>query len=302
MVIAAVGPGQELVAPLAFLGYAALYASRVRTLKRQGRPVPGWRQAAFAGGIVLLLIAASPPVDNAADRNFSVHMAEHLLIGDLAPLLIVLGCSGPVLQPLLKRRVVAALRPLTNPIVAFCLWAANLYLWHLAFAYQAALRHDVVHVIEHICFFAFGALLWTPLFGPLPKPEWFNNAARLGYILIVRFTGTVLANVFVWADTVFYPYYGRAGALADQGTAGAVMMIEQSITTICLFGWLFLKTAQDGEERQQLKELADARGVEMDERRIARAVAAGEGERLRRRITASGQSTDRAVRQGTPGP
>jgi putative membrane protein len=300
MVFAAVGPGQLLVAPLAFLAYAALYASRARTLARQGRPVPGWRQASFAGGIVLLLIAASPPFDHAADSEFSAHMAEHLLLGDLAPLLIVLGCSGPVLQPLLKRRVVAALRPITHPVVAFGLWAANLYLWHLAIAYQAALRHDAIHVLEHICFFAFGALLWAPLFGPLPKPEWFNNAARLGYILIVRFTGTVLANVFVWADTIFYPYYGRSGALSDQGTAGAVMMIEQSIVTICLFGWLFLKTAQDGEERQQLKELAAARGVPIDEQRIARAVAAGEGERLRRRIAASGQAADRTIRHSAP--
>jgi putative membrane protein len=283
-VFAAVGPGQLVVAPLAFLAYAALYAARVRTLAGQGRPVPAWRIAAFAGGIVLLLIAASPPVDNGADRDFSIHMVEHLLIGDLAPLLIVLGCSGPVLQPLLKQRVVAFLRPLTNPVVAFGLWAANLYLWHLAFAYQAALRHDSVHVLQHIGFFATGALLWAPLFGPLPKPEWFGNAARLGYILIVRFTGTVLANVFVWGSEVFYPYYGRAGALADQSTAGSIMMIEQSITTLCLFCWLFLKTAKDGEERQQLKELADARGVTVDERRIARAVAAGEGERLRRRI------------------
>jgi putative membrane protein len=225
-------------------------------------------------------------------------MAEHLLIGDLAPLLIVLGCTGPVLQPLLRHKVAAALRPLTHPVAAFAIWAANLYLWHLAFAYQAALEHDTVHVLQHVCFFAAGALLWAPLFGPLPKPAWFGNGARLGYILVVRLTGTVLANVFVWAGTVFYPYYG---ALEDQSTAGAVMMIEQSVVTLCLFGWLFLKTAKDGEEREELKELAAALGVPVDERRIARAVAAGEGARLRGRIAAaSGQAADSAVRHARP--
>jgi putative membrane protein len=298
-ILAAVGFGQLLAAPLAFLAYSALYAMRVRELKRHGHAVPAWRIACFAGGIVVLLIATSPPFDYLADDYFSAHMLEHLLIGDLAPLLIVLGCSGPILAPLLRAR----LRILGNPIVAFSIWAGNLYLWHLAFAYQAALRHDGIHVLQHICFFAAGAILWSPLFGPMPKPAWFGNAARLVYILIVRFTGTVLANVFLWADTLFYPYYGRSGALADQSAAGAVMMIEQSVVTLCLFGWLFMKTAQDGEERQQLAELAAGLDVPVDEQRIARAVAAGEGARLRRRIlAASGKPADLPVRHEPTGP
>src|SRR4051794_16666130 len=154
-------------------------------------------------------------------------MAEHLVIGDLAPLLVVLGCSGPILAPLLSLRAVARLRWITHPVAAFALWAANLYAWHLSVAYQGALRHDLVHALEHACFFGFGALLWMPLFGPLPKPEWFGNAARLGYILAVRLTGAVLANVFVWSGTVFYGYYDRPGvsALADQSAAGGIMMV-----------------------------------------------------------------------------
>ena len=235
----------------------------------------------------MLVLATCAPLDDAADRHFSAHMAQHLLIGDLAPLLVVLGCSGPVLAPLLGLRPVARLRWLTHPAVAFGLWAVNLYVWHLRIAYEGALRHDLVHVLEHACFFTFGALLWMPLFGPLPKPAWFGNAARLGYILVVRLTGAVLANVFVWSASVFYGYYGHrgGGALADQSAAGGIMMVEQSVVTLGLFCWLFLKTARDAEERQELAELAAARGVDVDERRIARAVAAGQGARMRRRIT-----------------
>src|SRR3954454_7029330 len=251
---AAVGPGQLLAAPIAFLAYAGLYAARVRTLRDQGRTVPAWRIACFAGGIVVLLIATSPPFDHLADRHFSAHMAEHLLIGDLAPLLIVLGCSGPVLAPLLKAR----LRILANPIVAFAIWTANLYLWHLAFAYQEALRHDGVHVLQHICFFAAGAILWAPLFGPMPKPAWFGNGAKLGYILVVRFTGTVLANVFVWASGAFYTY----ADVGDQSGGGGIMRVEQPMVRLGLLCCLFLKAARDAEERQQLSELAAARGVE----------------------------------------
>jgi putative membrane protein len=100
----------------------------------------------------------------------------------------------------------------------------------------------------------------------------------------------VLANVFVWTDHPYYDVY-RAGERAhdispqtDQVVAGGIMMVEGSILTICLFGWLFLRSAREGEERQELIELAAAGGFALDERRAARAVAAGRGAELRRRI------------------
>jgi cytochrome c oxidase assembly factor CtaG len=288
--LAAAGATQALASPLLLAAYAVPYILRARTLARRGRPVPKWRIWCFAGGLVVLLIAVSPPFDKLADDSFTAHMAEHLLIGDLAPLLIVLGLTGPLLAPVLRIRWVDRLRVLTHPVVAFALWAVDLYLWHLPFAYQAALRHDLVHVLQHACFFAFGANLYMPLFGPLPKPAWWGNGPALGYIVIVRLTGEVLANAFVWAGVAFYPYYrphlatSGISPLGDQSAAGAVMMVEQSVLTICLFCWLFLKTARDAEERQQLRELADARGVPLDSRRAARAVAAGRGDALRQRI------------------
>jgi cytochrome c oxidase assembly factor CtaG len=283
MVLAA-ATSQVVLAPLLLAAYGAVYGVRARTLARRGQPVPRWRIACFLSGLALLFIATSLPVDDLAEEKFSAHMAEHLLIGDLAPLLFVLGLSGPLLAPILSVKVIQRLRVLTHPVVAFSLWAGDLYFWHLGFAYDGTLSNDVVHVIEHACFFAFGALLWMPLFGPLPKPAWFGNGAMLGYIIVVRFTGTVLANVFLWASAPFYAY----ADVADQSAGGGLMMVEQSFVTLGLFCWLFLKTARDAEERQQLAELAAARGVEIDERRIARAVAAGQGDRLRRRITESG--------------
>ena len=114
--------------------------------------------------------------------------------------------------------------------------------------------------------------MWMPLFGPLPKPAWFGNFAKLGYIIVVRLLGTLLGNVFAWSGTVFYAFYraGEAqhglGALDDQSVAGAVMMIEQSILTIFLFGWLFMRAATEGEQKQELIEFAAAHGVELDER------------------------------------
>ena len=69
------------------------------------------------------------------------------------------------------------------------------------------------------------------------------------------------------------------------------MMVEESVLTIALFCWLFLKVAREGEERQDLLDLAAANGVELDERRAARAVAAGRGDELRERVRARTAAT-----------
>jgi cytochrome c oxidase assembly factor CtaG len=272
-----------MVAFAALLVYAIPYAVRARTLARRGRPVPAWRLWCFGGGLLVLAVAVSPPVDALADSRLSAHMAEHLLIADIASLLLVLGLTGPLLAPLLRVRAVDRLRALSHPVPAFAIWALNLWLWHLAVAYDGALHHDLLHAIQHLCFLLAGMNLWMPLFGPFPKPRWFGIGAQLVYVISVRLTGTALANVFLWSGTLFYGWYHDLG---DQSAAGAVMMIEQSITTIALFGWLFAKWMRQGEERQEIEELATAHGVALTPDRIARAVAAGRGDELRRRVLA----------------
>ena len=260
---------------------AVAYTVRARTLARKGQPVPGWRIGLFATGIGLLLVALASPVDVLGEEEFfSFHMAQHVLIGDLAPLCFLAGLNGPLLRPLLAFRAVDRLRVFANPLVALPLWAVNLYLWHLPFLYEAALHHDVVHALEHTCFFAGGLVMWMPVLETLPAPEWFGTGAKLGYVMVVRLVETVLGNVFLWAGSPFYGVYehaaGRWGisAAEDQAFAGAVMMIEGSLVTIVALAWLFLRMAEEGEVRQQLLE----RGL--DERLVRRAVRYGRWQEL----------------------
>jgi len=219
-------------------------------------------------------------------------MVEHLLMGDIGALLLVLGLTAPLIAPLLRIRAIDRLRVLANPLVAFPLWMIDLYTWHLPVLYQAALLHPGIHALQHACFIGFGMNMWMCLFGPLPMPAWFGNVQKLGYILAVRLAGAILGNIFAWSGTVFYPDYAKGEAywhvspLTDQNIAGAIMMIEGSILTICLFAWLFLKTAREGEERQNLLDFARARGLELSDERAARAVSAGRGADLRRRLEA----------------
>jgi len=277
-------------APLLLIVAAAGYAKRSQSLARRGTPVALWRQVSFGAGVVLLLAADLPPLANVAEELVVAHMVQHLLIGDLAGLFLALGLTGPLLQPLLARRPFAWLRVLGNPLVALPLWALNLYLWHLSALYQGVLTSPVLHLAQHACFFTFGLAMWLPLVGPLPKPAWFGDGAMLIYIIVVRLLEAVLANVMIWSGNVLYPDYapGEAewdiGPLADQGAAGNVMMIWTGTVTLTLFTWLFFRAANRSAEKQELLDLADAHGVELDPARAGRAVAAGQGDRLRERI------------------
>ena len=230
----------------------------------------GYRIFLFALGIALLLLAFASPIAAIGEEElFSFHMLQHVMIGDLAPLCLLAGLSGPMLRPLLAFRTVERLRVLANPVVALPIWATNLYLWHLPFLYEAAVRHSSVHALEHACFFTAGLIMWLPVLETLPAPEWFGTGPKLAYIACVRVVETVLGNVFVWSGTVFYGVYARGdelwgvSPLQDQGLAGAVMMIEGSIVTIVALAWLFLRLAQEGEVRQELLErgLDPARGA-----------------------------------------
>ncbi|HEV2820446.1 MAG TPA: cytochrome c oxidase assembly protein [Solirubrobacteraceae bacterium] len=268
----------------------ALYWRRARTLAAESRRVGRGRQAAFYGGLAIISVTIVSPIAHMADELFWAHMAEHLLIADLGALAMAAGLTGAVLQPILRIPALAWLRHLAHPVVAVTLWSANLLAWHIPVLHEAALASEPLHGLQHALFIGVGLNMWLAVIGPLPSPAWFGNAAKLVYIIGVRLIATVGANVFVWAESDLYTAYapGRAewglSASTDQVVAGSIMMVEGSILTICLFGWLFLRSAREGEERQALLDLADERGVPLSERRAARAVAAGQGGRLRARI------------------
>ncbi|HEY6780643.1 MAG TPA: cytochrome c oxidase assembly protein, partial [Thermoleophilaceae bacterium] len=162
-------PVQLLPAFIALAGYSV----RARTLARQGRPVPGLRMASFGIGIGLVVAALVTPLAHLGGELIFAHMAQHLLMADIGALLIVLGLTGPLLQPLLALPVIGKLRVFAHPVVAFSLWAIDLYAWHLPFLYQAALSSQLVHALQHTSFVFFGIGMWFALLGPLPQPAWF---------------------------------------------------------------------------------------------------------------------------------
>ncbi len=259
---------------------ALAYLRRTRTLARRGQPVERWRRFLFWLGIALVALALNSPVDTLGEEHFLfVHMLQHVLLGDLAPLCFVAGLTGPVLRPVLALRPVERLRVLTHPLVALPLWAVDLCVWHVPYLYDAALHHAPVHALEHLLFFTCGGLMWSPVLETLPAPAWFGTGWKLGYIALVRMVETVLGNVFIWSNTVFYSVYRHSqlwgiGAVHDQNLAGVVMMAEGGFVTLGALAWLFLKLAAEGELKQQLIEQG------YDPAQVARAVRYGRAHAL----------------------
>ncbi|HET8894979.1 MAG TPA: cytochrome c oxidase assembly protein [Gaiellaceae bacterium] len=207
---------------------AILFAQAVVKLRRRGRAdLAGWdRVALFAAGLAVTLVALVGPFDRIADNQLlSAHMAQHVLIGDLAPALMMVALRGPLLVFFLPAPIVAPISRLLHrlqPRVAFALWAANLAIWHVPYLYDLALRHQTLHDFEHLCWVVFGLLVWGLL-----VDRRLTVGRRLALATAMFAAGQVLTDVLVFSFHSFYPAYHD---VRDQQWAGLVMMGEQLLT------------------------------------------------------------------------
>ncbi|HTR75953.1 MAG TPA: cytochrome c oxidase assembly protein [Solirubrobacterales bacterium] len=273
------------------IGVAYFY--RVAQLKERGRQPSLWRQASFTTGLAVIVLVTVGPMDDLADNFVWGHMVQHTILLEEDSLLLALGLTGAVLGPILTKPGFKRLRGLTHPAAAVALWALVMFGWHAPPAYQLAAENEVVHLCEHASFIAAGVLMWMALLGPFPKPEWFGNGAKALYAAGIHFSSMVLANILMWSGTVFYAFYVASdhehgiSPITDQSLAGVVLMVQSATTMFAILAWLVLRWAQQDTERQELIDLAIERGVELDERRAGRAVAAGRAAELRDRLLSS---------------
>jgi putative membrane protein len=254
--------------PLAL--YAGVYVWRfVRARREGGGRGAGPRQAlAFAGALLVLLVAIVSPLDELGERYlFSAHMVQHLLLGDIAPLLALLALSRVIMRPATRRLVGVerALGRFAHPLTGLALWLVLIYVWHVPTLYQAALRDPFVHALEHVSFFTAGVALWWPLVQPVPMRHRLTGLGSLGYIAAAKAGLAALGLYLVWSSTVAYPFYETAlriwdlSAREDQNVGGAIMMIEQSLVLVLFFVVTFVRMLGQSEEEQRRRErLEDA--------------------------------------------
>ncbi|HLY95497.1 MAG TPA: cytochrome c oxidase assembly protein [Gaiellaceae bacterium] len=211
--------------PYVAAGVAAiLFAQGFVRLRRRGRAdLAGWdRVVLFGVGLAASVLALEVLPD---ERLLSAHMAQHVLIGDLAPALMLLALRGPLLAFFFPSGVARPIVRIVNSLTTrrvFALWAANLAVWHVPYLYDLALRHDSLHYTEHACFVVLGLFAWTLLLD-----RRLTVGTRLALATAMFAAGQVLTDVLVFSFHSFYPAYND---VRDQQWAGLVMMGEQLLT------------------------------------------------------------------------
>jgi cytochrome c oxidase assembly factor CtaG len=246
----------------------ALFARGFVRLRRRGRgDHASYRRALlFAAAVGIGLAAVYSPLDHLGEEKLlSAHMLQHLLLGDLVPVLVVLSLRGPLSLALLPGRALAVLRPLgflLRPSFAFAVWASALALWHVPTLYDAVLERHLLHDLEHTTFFLGGVLVWMQLLGPARRGT-LTPGRRLAYALALFVCTQALANVLVFSYRPLYPSYAEVtgrpfglSAVGDQDLAALVMTLEQ-LATIGVFAWLTVRglirrTAVDPRSRHPL--------------------------------------------------
>lgn len=225
----------------------ALYAQGFSRLRRRRVDLARlWHATLYTAGVAVAVLALVSPIDTIGEEQLlSAHMLQHLLLGDVAPLLLVLGVSGPMAVFLLPARPLRALAHarslrrllsfLLHPRVSFAGWALAIGAWHVPAAYDAAIAHPAVHVLEHISFVLAGLLVWTQIVDPTRHAR-LTPGGRAVFAGAVLLAGMALSEVLLvmrplyqhYTSVVDRPFGLTAGE--DQDRAGLLMMAEQIAT------------------------------------------------------------------------
>jgi putative membrane protein len=244
---------------------AGVYWWRMRDLHRD-KPMRGrdWaRVAAFGAGLTVVFAALCSPIDKLGEeRLFSVHMAQHLLLADIAPILLLLGLTRAFLRPAVRRMrpVEEALGPLAHPIVALVVLVATMWAWHLPALYELALDHPWAHALEHAMFFTTGVAFWWFVLEPVPPRHRLSGPASVAYIGAAKLMMGALGVVLAFSPNVIYDTYEHAprtwglSPLADLNVGGVEMMLEQSLVLVIFFAIALAKMLERSERDQQRRE------------------------------------------------
>ncbi|HET7092707.1 MAG TPA: cytochrome c oxidase assembly protein [Thermomicrobiales bacterium] len=223
------------------------------------RPVSGGQKAAFAGGLAVLFVALGPPLDDWSDHYLlTAHMTQHLLLTLAAPSLLLLGTPGWLLAPLTRVRVIdRAGYWLTRPPVAYLIANGVFVVWHMPALYDAALRHEPIHVLEHGLFVATALLAWWPLLGPLPAWPRLPPLAQCLYLFLWTIPGGIVGAFITFAAPGLYAPYDSAARVfgidltTDQQIAGLLMWIATSSLYLLLITVIFFRYAGQEEAKER---------------------------------------------------
>jgi putative membrane protein len=238
---------------LAVAGYAVLWIRRRRTSV--------FEPVMWATGIAIVLLATAPPLETAADRSFTWHMAQPLVLGLVATPFLVLAHPGVLLaesSPAMRRHGRALRVRRAGPVVAAAVAVAVMFVVHAGPVYDLALRHQLAHDAQHALFLVAGMLFWAGALGTRAR----QGPTRLMAALTAA-TGLTLLSVWILMldrplSDVYVDERGYTDALEDQRMGAGLMwvgMIALTMPLLMLAVWRWAAAEQrQAERREQLEQ------------------------------------------------
>ncbi|MDQ6841668.1 MAG: cytochrome c oxidase assembly protein [Actinomycetota bacterium] len=249
---------------LAVLALAALYLKGWRRARRAGEPHPpgAGRLVLFGCGLLTIAVALISPLDGFSYQLMVMHMVQHILLLDVAPILLILGLTKGLLRPMTRRLQTVERRAglLAHPAFAVLAYAGFMWLWHLPPMYDAALRNANVHALEHICFAFAGGLYWWHVLSPIRSRMRIGGLGPIVYMSSTKLLVGALGIVLAFAPDSLYPFYQHLprywglSAGEDQSLAGLAMALEQSIVMGIALVVLFVQMLGESEREAQRAE------------------------------------------------
>lgn len=188
----------------------------------------------FGAGLLVLALAVLSPLDALARAYLlSAHMAQHLLLSQVIPPLLLLGLPAPLVERALRHRAVAAVeRTIRRPLLAWTVGIGTLWLWHTPALFDlAATSHPLRHV-QHLSVLAAGLVFWWPVFAPLSGSR-LEAPHTVAYLASACLASTVLGMMLTFAPDAVYATYrdpaDQYGILASLRAAGLTSRVDQQI-------------------------------------------------------------------------
>ena len=264
---------------------AVLYLIGVRRLRRNGVYWPPGRTAAWVVGCAMLLIATSSGLARYGIAEFSMHMIEHMVLGMVAPILLVLG--GPVTLTLralpaagrdqvpgLREGIVSAMhsrfvRFVTHPIVVFVLFVVSFYLLYFTPLFEIMITSHVGHVLMSVHFLVVGYLYYWVIIGVDPAPRQLSPFVKLAMLLgalpFHAFFGLALMNSHTAMAADYYTGLGLpwvTDLVAEQRLGGAIAWGATEIPIIIVMIALLSQWARSDEKEARRSDRKGDRGAD----------------------------------------
>ena len=197
---------------------------------------PGERKAMYYYGGVLLLWAAFdwPLGPLGASYLASAHMVQFLLVGLIAPALLLLGLPAAFFEALRERpRAMAILSDLTHPLPALVIYNVMMTVTHWPVVVDTLMATQAGMFALDMIWLVTGLVFWWPVLCPVPDRSGFHPLAKIAYLavngILLRppFAMMVFSKFPIYATYELAPPIPGTTALGDQQLAGGIMKVGQ---------------------------------------------------------------------------